>query len=146
MWGSIEHFFEDALNQYRSNWWEEQEYYVEVWIEKRTLINKLTPICRHFGVTLMPCGGWNSITWIEEGANRYREWFRKNKNLVMIYLGDFDPSGRKMYEKLRDEFALRYIPISMISFVLDLDQMRARVLLNCMFVSSLFTIRTWLST
>jgi len=122
MWDSIEDFIVEALNQYRSNWWEEQEYYVEVWIEKRTLIKKLTPICRHFGVTLMPCGGWTSITWLEEGANRYREWFRKNKKLVMIYLGDFDPSGRKMYEKLREEFALRYIPIYILSFVLDLDQ------------------------
>ena len=67
----MEEYLLTLVERFRTDWWSDQKNYVEVWVEKRTLIKKLAGLCLYFNVTLMPCVGWNSETYIEKGAKVY---------------------------------------------------------------------------
>jgi hypothetical protein len=121
-YSSIEECIALALDEYKSDWFEYQDNYVEVWTEKRTLINKLWVICHYFGVTLMPCVGWNSDTMIEDGANRFRERYKQGKKCYLLYLGDFDSSGQKMFDKFGEQFRIRGVPVIRRYIMLSKDQ------------------------
>ncbi len=82
-----------ALDDYRKNIWENQPNYVEVWIEKKALISAFERHCKQYKVGLCPCKGYPSLTFMNDAAQRYRIAGDNGKNLVMLYFGDYDPSG-----------------------------------------------------
>jgi hypothetical protein len=75
---------------YRRDVWQNQPSYVEVWIEKRSLISQLTPVCNEYGVKLYPCGGYSSISFAYEAAS---EWKEIDKPIFIYHLSDMDADG-----------------------------------------------------
>ncbi len=84
---------EYAMDDYRKNKWENQPNYVEVWIEKKALISAFEQHCKQYAVALCPCKGYPSLTFMNDAAKRYRIARDNGKELVMLYFGDYDPSG-----------------------------------------------------
>jgi hypothetical protein len=95
---NIENLLETAVNSYKLNRWEEQDYYLEVWVEKDALRNIVQPITQKYQINLFIPGGRVSTTMIYEATKRFRE--HDNKKRILLYLGDYDPCGLDMI--LRD--------------------------------------------
>ena len=88
----IEHLFEQ-LQGYTLPKWENQTYYVEVWIEKFALANTFDTWLDDMNVVLVPSRGYSSWTFLKQAADRIRE-NAEGREVIILYFGDFDPSGR----------------------------------------------------
>jgi hypothetical protein len=81
------------MTHYRKNTWENQETFVEVWIEKKALQGVFEGPCRQMGVGLFACKGYPSLTALYEAHERFDGAIMENKEIVILYFGDHDPSG-----------------------------------------------------
>jgi hypothetical protein len=64
-----------------------------VWCEKDAVAGVLQPVTDDFEAVLYPCRGYNSYSALREAAERIADIPRPT---VILYLGDFDPSGQDM--------------------------------------------------
>jgi hypothetical protein len=81
------------MESYHLERWSNQDYYIEVWIEKKALQGVFEHPCNMNGVGLFPCKGYPSITAIYEASNRFQEAIANGKQIIILYFGDYDPSG-----------------------------------------------------
>jgi len=96
-YSSPESFVETAIegiwNRYRENFWKEQEFYVEVWLEKASLASVFSPICEEWNVRLEATRGDWSDSKIYRAAQRLHKKLKDGKRVRILYFGDFNPSG-----------------------------------------------------
>jgi len=81
------------MSYYNKNRWENQQVYLEVFIEKKALQGVFSRVCRKFDVALGACKGYPSLTFLHETAQRFKRAVSNGKSPVIIYFGDYDPSG-----------------------------------------------------
>jgi len=81
------------MNAYRKNRWENQDHYVELFIEKKALQGVFNKPCDDHDVALGPCKGYPSLTFLHDAKDRFLNAQYEGKSLVIIYFGDYDPSG-----------------------------------------------------
>ena len=77
------------------NVWETQPCYLECWVEKDALIDVVRRGCRETRAAYGACRGYNSQSFIYEAAERIKRR-GANKERIILYLGDLDPSGTDM--------------------------------------------------
>lgn len=98
------------MNNYSRNKWENQPVYAEVLIEKKALVGTFERICRSTGLGLGACKGYPSLTFLNDLAKRFEEASYRGKELVILYFGDYDPSGedipRSIEENLSKDFGV----------------------------------------
>ena len=87
------------LKGYRKCRAHRQKYYVEVWIEKHALLNIVKPVATKYCRRVMVCKGYNSITFQADFYNRAVEAMQRDQKPVVLYFGDWDPSGVDMLER-----------------------------------------------
>lgn len=90
------------MSSYRLNRWSNQTYYPEVWIEKKALIGSFEKPCRKWDVGLAACKGYPSLTFLNEAAQRFKRAYRDDRTPVIIYFGDYDPSGEDIPRSIKD--------------------------------------------
>lgn len=78
---------------YGKNPWENQPYYVEVFIEKKALEGVFARPCSRHGVALGACKGYPSLTFLHEATQRFIATEQAGKIPLILYFGDYDPSG-----------------------------------------------------
>jgi len=71
--------------------WAGQKHYVEVWIEKEALADHVYECIADLDVKLRVNRGYSSWTFIYDNARELREY--RDRDIVVLYLGDLDPSG-----------------------------------------------------
>ena len=81
------------MENYYKNRWENQPYFVEVWIEKKALQGVFQSPCFRNEVALAPCKGYPSLTFLNEAKDRFRQAMDQGKKAVILYFGDYDASG-----------------------------------------------------
>lgn len=88
--------FEDAqeLARYAAGWyradpWADAEVGVHVWAEARNTAASIAGVCRDYRVTLWPCGGNPSDSFIREAAPHHDT----HKPVRLLYVGDWDKEG-----------------------------------------------------
>jgi hypothetical protein len=96
MWDGLQDFAETARDGYRRNIGANQEYLVECWLEKDALSGIFEEILEPYGVTLNVGRGYDGWTSIYNAAERYED----GEGVVILYFGDFDPSGEDMVRSL----------------------------------------------
>lgn len=84
--------------------WENQAYYVELWIEKDALFSLFAPIAEEKQIALFPSRGYTSLTKIQEAKDRFREKMGNNKKGIILYAGDLDPSGTDIFQNIQNKF------------------------------------------
>jgi hypothetical protein len=92
------------LARYRRDRWQGSNYYVEVWVEKRTLVNQFYPITDKADVYLASGGGFSSATYVYEAQERLKAQQDMGKQIVVLYFGDLDSSGEFMSEDIEKRF------------------------------------------
>lgn len=100
----LQELTEAALRSYRLPRWEGQENYVELWVEKQALAGVLWPLAAEFHVTLMVNKGYSSQSAMYDSAQRFLE--HGDRQPVLLYLGDHDPSGEDMVRDIRDRLVM----------------------------------------
>lgn len=98
------------MDNYWKNRWENQEYYPEILIEKKALQIVFEPVCRKNNIALGACKGYPSLTFVHEMSERMHEAKEDGKTPIILYFGDYDPSGedipRSIKENLLTEFKM----------------------------------------
>ena len=93
------------LNNYYKNRWENQQYYPEVFIEKKALQNVFEKPCKEWNVALGACKGYPSLTFLNEAIGRFQEAVNNGKTPIILYFGDYDPSGEDIPRSISDNLA-----------------------------------------
>jgi len=119
--------------------WEDQPYYVEVWVEKDALGGVIESACEPLKVPWFACRGYTSQSEVWGASQRLLDEIRAGKEIVIIHLGDHDPSGLDMTRDIesrlfmfigahladeRDQDSIRRseVPLEVRRLALNMDQ------------------------
>lgn len=95
-WDDPAAIIEAAARSFRIDKWENQACRVEVWIEKEALIGVVERICRRLDVDFFACRGYVSQSEQWAAGKRFAEYRERGQDVVVLHLGDHDPSGIDM--------------------------------------------------
>ncbi len=87
---------------YYKNRWENQPIYPEVWIEKKALQGVFQRPCEIKGVSLNPCKGYPSLTFLYDAFLRFEKAKQNGKDPIILYFGDYDCSGEDIPRSIKD--------------------------------------------
>jgi len=90
------------MQWYSKNMWENQKYYPEVFIEKKALQGVFGPVCEENYITLGACKGYPSLTFLHEASLRFKCALESNKIPIILYFGDYDPSGEDIPRSIEE--------------------------------------------
>ena len=94
-WDSPAEYARAVQASYRLNKWAGQPKRIIVVSEKGTIRGTLEPVLREFEVDFLPVGGYASATRVNDLAQQRDA----KRPLLVLYLGDHDPSGRGMSDR-----------------------------------------------
>ena len=114
---------QDALDHYNLDKWKNQDYRIEVWIEKEALTGVIHNVCEEHDVPYFACKGYVSQSEMWRAGRRAAQHRRMGQTLVIIHLGDHDPSGIDMTRDIFDRYALfSGVDIDVRRIALNADQ------------------------
>lgn len=90
------------INQYRLDRMQDQDVYIEVWVEKDALSGVISRVTEKYHVRLMVNRGYSSATAMHDAAERIINATDEGKDATILYLGDHDPSGMDMVRDIRN--------------------------------------------
>lgn len=100
---SLETMLKHSADAYRRSVWDNQDCYVEVWLEKDALAGVLLEETSTWDVPLMVTRGYPSLSFLYTAAEAIAA---QQKPVYLYYFGDHDPSGvdipRKVEKDLRE--------------------------------------------
>jgi hypothetical protein len=100
----VEDAISDTIDQYRLNRQDGQEVYIELWVEKDALSGVLKRITSEFHINLMVNRGYSSCTAMHDAYKRFKIQEDDGKEVVILYLGDHDPSGLDMVRDIKERY------------------------------------------
>lgn len=107
-YGSIEDLLTTRLERvinghifYTPDWWEGEQYYIQVLVEKIDLKTLFEPICIDYHIPIANAKGWSSILQRAEYARRFKEAEERGLIPVLLYCGDHDADGLRISDTLR---------------------------------------------
>jgi hypothetical protein len=92
-WDDPEAYARCVACSYRRDFWNQQPVRCEIWSEKGTIRGVLQPVLNLYAVGFNPVHGFNSATNTHAAAQD-----GDGRELVVLYVGDRDPSGMFMSE------------------------------------------------
>jgi hypothetical protein len=92
-WDDPEDYALCVAQSYRRDFWNHQPHRVKVWSEKGTVRGLLRPVLDHYAVGFNPVHGFDSATDVRNICED-----DNGRPLIILYVGDFDPSGMYMSE------------------------------------------------
>ena len=82
--------------------WERQNCYIEMAVEKIDLKTLFEPVCREYHIPLTNSRGWADIHSRAAMMERFAEWEGKGKDCILLYCGDHDPGGLNISESIQN--------------------------------------------
>ena len=102
-WSNPASYAHAVTSSYRRDFWQQQPVRVEVWSEKGTVRGVLAPVLDEYGVGFRVHHGFSSATVVHDIAQD-----DDGREMVALYLGDWDPSGMWMSHVDLPERLARY--------------------------------------
>ena len=96
----------DASRQFRLERWATQPKRVEVWIEKDALVGVLQSACPALDVPYFSCRGYTSQSEMWAASQRLRGYVEAGQQVVILHLGDHDPSGVDMTRDILERLSM----------------------------------------
>ncbi|WNY26167.1 hypothetical protein [Methanolapillus millepedarum] len=121
-WDTPEDLLRAAANQYKVDMWENQPAHVEVWVEKDALIDIVANACEVYDVPHFSCRGYTSQSEMWQAAQRFRSAEEQGRGIVVIHLGDHDPSGIDMSRDIEDRLNMFGADVVFKRIALNWDQ------------------------
>lgn len=91
----------DVHSDFDVNWWANEEYYIQMVVEKVDLVTLFYPVCADYKIPIANSKGWSSMLQRAEYARRFKEAEDNGLKCVLLYCGDHDPDGLRISEFLR---------------------------------------------
>jgi hypothetical protein len=125
-WSNIDSYIsceiDGLFNYYSRDLAQSQPKYIEIWIEKDALSSIFTKAASEYCVPVTVCRGFSSVSFLNDFKDRL-ERYANGRQAMMLYFGDFDPSGVEMMESmkitLQDELGLTDIEFKRIGLLKD---------------------------
>lgn len=86
--------------------WRDQAIRPEVWVEKDALTGVIEPACNYFRVPYFACRGYTSQSEQWRAGHRFKNYLKSGCRVLIIHLGDHDPSGIDMSRDNTDRLAM----------------------------------------
>jgi hypothetical protein len=102
-WNDAAAYMRATARDYRRDFWQQQPERVEVWSEKGTVRGLLQPVLDEYAVGFNVMHGFGSATILNDTSQSDDE-----HPLMILYVGDYDPSGLYMSERDIPERLIRY--------------------------------------
>ena len=103
-WEHPREIIQSAAASYNIDLWQDQDYYVEVWVEKDALIGIVEQSASAYDVPCFSCRGY--VSQSEMWAAAQRIIAQAGKKCVILHLGDHDPSGIDMTRDISERLSL----------------------------------------
>lgn len=120
--------------RYKLDWWDGEEYYIQMLVEKVDLKTLFEPICKKYKIPIATSKGWSSMLQRAIYAKRFKEAEERGLKPLLLYCGDHDPDGlrisdfiRKNLQDLQDikwedgNYGYDPIDLEIVRFGLDAD-------------------------
>lgn len=107
---------------YHKNRWENQEVYPEVFIEKKALQGVFMRPCEDMDIALCPCKGYPSLTYLYDASQRFQEAEANGKHLIILYFGDYDPSGEDIPRSIKENLSKMGVEVEVKRILLMKEQ------------------------
>ena len=121
---SCEKWTKDLWDQFTMPLWKDQPQRVEVWVEKDALARICSEATEEYNVVTCPSRGYSSYTYVKSAARRMG-WYPDDPEIVVLYFGDYDPSGLDIARDLEERLGRYGAPNLTVKWVaLTLDQIR----------------------
>ena len=96
---SAEEYLKNKLHSLQDSWkgfsmpmWDDQQKHVLISLEKDALSRLVSRVANGYSVRTFPTRGYPSFSYVQ-GMAKYMETRLEGKHVVVLYYGDFDPSG-----------------------------------------------------
>jgi hypothetical protein len=96
-YSSLESMLKRTAEAYRRSVWDNQDCYVEIWLEKDALAGVLYQETSRWDVPLMVTRGYPSLSYLHSAAEAIAA---QDKPTYLYYFGDYDPSGLDIPRKV----------------------------------------------
>lgn len=131
-WETPSDIMDAAASSFRLDKWTDQPTRVEVWVEKEALAGVVERAAEGRDVSWFSCRGYVSQSEAWGAAQRLIRYVRAGQRVVILHLGDHDPSGIDMTRDIRDRLMmfmshhLGYVGTSLTvdRIALNIDQVR----------------------
>ncbi len=111
-YSSLENMLKRTAEAYRRSVWDNQEAYVEIWLEKDALAGVLYEATSVWDVPLMVTRGYPSLSYLHSAAEAIAA---QDKPTYLYYFGDYDPSGLDIPRKVECDLR-EFAPYADIEF------------------------------
>lgn len=101
-WDSPQEILDATAKQFRFDWWEDQPYRVEVWVEKEALVGVIERAAFKWRMPYFACRGYTSQSEAWVAGQRFIEYAEAGQSVLILHLGDHDPSGIDMTRDNQD--------------------------------------------
>jgi len=91
----------DGQKYFTPDWWNGEEYYIQMVVEKIDLKTLFEPICSEYHIPIANAKGWQSILQRAEYAKRFKQAEDMGLKCVLLYAKDFDPDGGRIADTMR---------------------------------------------
>ena len=106
-WQEAEEDYKQCYKSYNDtdvSFWEGQEYYLQVVVEKAALKSLFRPICEKYKIPIANMRGWGSMEQKAVMAHKFQQMERQGLRPVLLACGDFDPPGIAISSVLHGQF------------------------------------------
>lgn len=106
-WSGGREILDAVAQQFHMDMWEKQERRVFVIVEKEALVGVLQKVCHRYDVPLLAARGYPSASVVREFADSVLlPTMEDGKGVLILHLGDHDPSGIDMTRDLEERITL----------------------------------------
>ena len=123
-WETREDFLRSMVYRYHVDPWEGQDVRFEVWIEKEALSGVIARVCDELYVDYFACKGYVSQSEQYTAAQRLEDYRDRDLRVIVLHLGDHDPSGIDMTRDIADRIDMfsHYAGVEVRRIALNMDQ------------------------
>lgn len=114
-WDTPADIINSCVHGYNVDHWKSQDVKIEVWIEKDALVGVIQQVCTELDLDYFSCRGYVSQSEMWNAVERWRwdtvhntdgEDTGERQDVVILHLGDHDPSGIDMTRDIQDRLNL----------------------------------------
>mgnify|MGYP003631999381 CR=1 FL=1 len=105
-WTSPSALVDICAETFHIDFWENQTYRPEVWIEKDALVGVFEGVCNELDIPFFSCRGYTSDSEMWRAGCRLRGHMQNDQVPYILHFGDHDPSGIDMTRDIGDRLGL----------------------------------------
>lgn len=105
-WRTPAEIIRSAAQSFAIDKWSNQDARVEVWVEKEALAGIVSQVAERHDCAWFSCRGYVSQSEVWAAAQRHLRYIENGQRVLVVHLGDHDPSGIDMTRDITDRLEM----------------------------------------